>query len=88
MLNFDLLEKCPGIVSPLHFVHDFSRKMFLMLYSIMVSEYLFFLKSRNTGSFKTMAKPCLNLHFKFHDFFPGNKEDMKILSFRFLSFRS
>ena len=34
MLNFDLLEKDLGIVSLPDFAHDFSRKMFLMLYSI------------------------------------------------------
>ena len=34
MLNFDLLEKDLGIVSPPHFVPDISKKMFLMLYSI------------------------------------------------------
>ena len=34
MLNFDVLGKGLGIVSPPHFVYDFSRKMFLMLYSI------------------------------------------------------
>ena len=34
MLNFNLLEKGLGIVSPLHFPHTFSRKMFLVLYSI------------------------------------------------------
>ena len=28
------LEKCFRIVSPPHFAYDFSRKMFLMLYSI------------------------------------------------------
>ena len=28
MLNFDFLEKSLGIVSPPHFVYDFSRKMF------------------------------------------------------------
>ena len=33
-LNFDFLEKGLGIVSLSHFVYDFSRKMFLMLYSI------------------------------------------------------
>ena len=37
MVNFDFLEKCLGIVSPLHFVYDFLRKMFLMLYSIKVA---------------------------------------------------
>ena len=33
MLNFDFLEKGLEIVSPSHFVYDFSRKMFLKLYS-------------------------------------------------------
>ena len=34
MLNFDFLEMGLGIVFLLNFVYDFSRKMFLMLYSI------------------------------------------------------
>ena len=34
MLNFDLLEKGLGIVSPPHFENDFSRQMAIMLYSI------------------------------------------------------
>ena len=34
MLNFDILDKGLEIVSPEHFVHDFSAKMFLMLFSI------------------------------------------------------
>ena len=34
MLNFKFLEKGLGMISPPHFVYDFSRKMFLMLYSI------------------------------------------------------
>ena len=34
MLNFNFLEKALEIVYPPHFVHDFSTKMFLMLYSI------------------------------------------------------
>ena len=33
-LNFDFLEKGLGIVSTPHFVYDFSRKIFLMLYFI------------------------------------------------------
>ena len=32
MLKFDSLEKGLGIVSPPHFVYDFSWKMFLVLY--------------------------------------------------------
>ena len=31
MLNFDILEKCLGIVFPLHFLYDFPRKLFLVL---------------------------------------------------------
>ena len=34
MLNFDFLQKGLEIVSSQHFVYDFSRKMFLVLYSI------------------------------------------------------
>ena len=34
MLNFEFLEKGLGIVSPLYFVYDFQRKIFLVLYSI------------------------------------------------------
>ena len=34
MLNFDFLEKDLEIVSPPHFVYDFSRKIFLKLCSI------------------------------------------------------
>ena len=34
ILNFDFLKKGLGIVCPPHFVYDFSRKLFLMLYSI------------------------------------------------------
>ena len=34
MLNLDFLDKGLGIVSPVHFVYDFSKKNFLMLYSI------------------------------------------------------
>ena len=31
MLNFDFLEKGLKVLSPAHFVYDFSRKMSLML---------------------------------------------------------
>ena len=34
IFNFDFLEKCLRIVSPPHFVYDFSTNMFLMLYSV------------------------------------------------------
>ena len=34
MQNFDFLDKGLGLVSPAHFVYDFSTKIFPMLYSI------------------------------------------------------
>ena len=34
MLNFDFLEKGLRIVFTSHFEYDFSRKMFLILYSV------------------------------------------------------
>ena len=41
MLNFDFLKKGLGIVSPQHFVYDFSRKMFLILYILLIKfQYL------------------------------------------------
>ena len=50
---------------------------------VKVSEYLFLHEIKKYWFFlhKTIEKPYLNLHFKFHDFFPENNEDMKILSF-------
>ena len=33
-MNLDFLEKVLGMVSPSHFWYDFSRKIFLLLYSI------------------------------------------------------
>ena len=40
MLNFDFLEKGLGIVSPPHLLYDFSRKMYLKLYSILSILYI------------------------------------------------
>ena len=34
MVNFDFIEKGLGINIPRYFGHDFSRKMFLMFYSV------------------------------------------------------
>ena len=34
MLTFDFLENGLGIISPQHFVNDFLKNRFLMLYSI------------------------------------------------------
>ena len=35
-----------------------------------------------------MEKPYLNLYFMYQSFFPGNNEDMKILSYEFFSVRT
>ena len=42
MLNFGFLDKGLGVVSPTHFVYDFSTKMFLMLYSINWPNFIVF----------------------------------------------
>ena len=39
--NFDFLEKCLGLVSLPHFVYDFMRRIFLMLYLINRSNLIF-----------------------------------------------
>ena len=63
---------------------------FINLKKPLRSQNTFFcMKSKNTVFLhKTIEKPYLNLHFTFHDFFPENNEDMKILSFGFFSFRT
>ena len=43
MLNFDFSAKGLGIISPPHFVFDFSAKMFLMLYSINTPNFIVWL---------------------------------------------
>ena len=43
MLNFDILDKGLGIVSPAYFVYDFLTKMFLMLYSINLPNFVVWL---------------------------------------------
>ena len=40
MLKFDVLENGMGLVSSLNFAYDFSRKMFLKLYSINLSGFI------------------------------------------------
>ena len=47
--NFDFLKKGLGVVSPPHFVYDISRKMFFILYSILIDQislfyYFYFLR--------------------------------------------
>ena len=48
MLIFDILEKGLGLISPPQFVHDFSRKIFLIFYFInrpsLIASLLFFLE--------------------------------------------
>ena len=39
MLNFHFSEKSLRLVDPPHFAWDFSRKMFLVLYSISLSDW-------------------------------------------------
>ena len=58
MLNFEFLDRVLGMVSPVHFVYDFSRKMFLMLYSINWSDFMVFL--RYWAIF--LIKPFLYMH--------------------------
>ena len=55
---------------------------------IKVSEYLFLLKLKDIVFVlhKAMEKPYLDLHFKYHDVFPWNNGDMKILNLRFFTF--
>ena len=55
MLNCDFLGKSVGVVSPPHFVHDFSRKIFVMLYSVNWTSYLQFeyLKGKIHGHFNS-----------------------------------
>ena len=43
MLNCDFLEKVLGLDSPSHFVYDFSRKIFLLLYFINWTNLIFWL---------------------------------------------
>ena len=42
MLNFNFSEKDLGLVSPPHFVYDFSRKVILMLHSILTDQVSLF----------------------------------------------
>ena len=57
MLNFNFSEKGLGLVSPPHFVRDYSRQMFLMLHSIKgtlmqigKSQYMFVFTLKNSHS--------------------------------------
>ena len=40
MLNIDFLEKGLELVSPTHFVYEVLRKMFLMLYSDVITDQI------------------------------------------------
>ena len=60
MLNFDFLEKGLEITSPSDFVHDFSRKMCLMLYSINCPNFIWL------PLLKTLVNMCIAIVY-----FPG-----------------
>ena len=55
MFSFGFLEKGLGIVSPPHVVHDFSRKMFLMLHSINWPNFIIWLSL----PFKILGNVCI-----------------------------
>ena len=59
MLNFDILEKGLEIVSPPHFVSDFSRKMFPMSYSIKWPTFIVWLLLR----LETLDNVCFSCLF-------------------------
>ena len=42
MFNFGFLEKVLGLVSPSHFLYDFSKKMLILLYSINSPDFIVF----------------------------------------------
>ena len=70
MLNFGFLEKGLGIVSLLHFVYNFSRKLFLMLYSInwpnVIAWLPFLLEILGNMCIAIVCKPdCGVIDFKF-----------------------
>ena len=46
MINFNFLDKVLGIVSPAYFVYDFPTKMFLMLYSFNLPNFIAWLPLR------------------------------------------
>ena len=70
--------------------HESFEKHFSWNLMLRTENTFFVLKSKKYCFFlhKAMEKSYLNLHFKFHDFFPSNKEDMTILSLGFFSFRT
>ena len=58
MLNFDLLKKGLGIVSPPNFVYDFSRKMFHKLFYILTKfDRLIAFTSWDVGHLVSLIKP-------------------------------
>ena len=68
MLNFDFLEKGLGIVFPPHFVYDFSKEMFLMLY-ILLSDQLSLLHAILDNMYIVIVCfPNYKFHKLFHKF--------------------
>ena len=71
MLNFDFLKKDLGLVSLPHFVYDFSRKMFLMLYSINWGNFIvsrpLLLEILDNTCFETICFPVYDvIRFQFN----------------------
>ena len=69
MLNFNFSEKGLGLVSPPHFVYDFSRKMFLMLHFINWPNFIvcfpFLLEILDNICIKIVSKPgCDVINFE------------------------
>ena len=62
VLNYDFLKNGLGMVSPSHFVYDFSREMFLILYSINWSIFVVWL----SFLLGILGKMCIAIVF-----FPG-----------------
>ena len=68
MLNFEFLEKGLGIVSPPHFVYEFSRIMFLKLYFRISGNLV--IKSKLPPRSRSVALKRLNpIHKRGHNVF-------------------
>ena len=78
MLNFDFLKKSLGTVSSPYFLYDFSRKLFLMFYSINClspsSDWLYFLRCNMSNAIVFLSSCDVisfetNLYFLIKPFF-------------------
>ena len=65
MLNFDFLEKGLRIVSPKHFVYNFSRKRFLLYcitWPIILSDFLYFFRYWTICALQLLVSQTLMSH--------------------------